>query len=541
MHNRQLPDVAEAKKFVIPQQQVFTRLDYLLFTILTVGGLIAAINFLIPWFSLEDRINNPTFFWLLTFVFFSKLFISQLRWGLLPFMKKPKSMPARSDWKVGLATTFVPDVESIEMLEITLRAMVEVDYPHDTWVLDEGNDPAVRELCKKLGVLHFSRKSILKYQTEDGTFQARTKHGNYNSWLKEIGYQKYEIISAFDPDHIPLPNFVSEVLGYFDSPDIGYVQAAQIYYNQKASFIARGAAEETYSYYSTTQMFCNAMEYPIVTGCHNTHRVSALREVGGFAVHDADDLLITLLYRVAGWKGVYIPKIIARGLTPVDWEGYLNQQLRWARSVLDIKFRIHPKLLGKLHIKEKITSFFHGFYYLQGITTLIILFLLGYMLVTGLIPNAVTYLLSLNFFMLFAVMLLCDIYHQRFYIDRKNEWGFHWRAGLLRLAKYPYLIMALYQVIRNRRFEYVVTSKIKSKKVNFKLLLPHLIVSILIGSAWISGVYINGSLSPLLHVVAGLTLVGTFILIGTGFMKFPAPFDPNLYSPIFDKYRQKSG
>ena len=55
------------------------------------------------------------------------------------------------------------------------------------------------------------------------------------------------------------------------------------------------------------------MGYPVVIGCHNTHRVTALQEVGGFAPHH-DDLLITLFYRARGWQGVYVPRILARVL-----------------------------------------------------------------------------------------------------------------------------------------------------------------------------------------------------------------------------------
>jgi len=38
----------------------------------------------------------------------------------------------------------------------------------------------------------------------------------------------------------------------------------------------------------------------IIVGSHNRHRVAALGQVGGFPVHDADDLLLTLHYRAAG-------------------------------------------------------------------------------------------------------------------------------------------------------------------------------------------------------------------------------------------------
>ena len=36
--------------------------------------------------------------------------------------------------------------------------------------------------------------------------------------------------------------------------------------------------------------------------------------MGGEAAHKADDLLITLHYRVHGWKGVYAPVILAKSL-----------------------------------------------------------------------------------------------------------------------------------------------------------------------------------------------------------------------------------
>lgn len=62
------------------------------------------------------------------------------------------------------------------------------------------------------------------------------------------------------------------------------------------SFIARGAAEETYAYYSSIQMTNCTLGYPIVTGCHNTHRVTALRQVGGFAPHAANDFALPRLW-----------------------------------------------------------------------------------------------------------------------------------------------------------------------------------------------------------------------------------------------------
>src|SRR5919206_567306 len=67
-------------------------------------------------------------------------------WFLLLLMRRPRPIPARAGWKVGVATTFVPGAESLEMLEETVRALVAMEYPHETWVLDEGDEPQVRAL-----------------------------------------------------------------------------------------------------------------------------------------------------------------------------------------------------------------------------------------------------------------------------------------------------------------------------------------------------------------------------------------------------------
>ena len=315
----------------------FKTWDFLVYTLLTLAAVAAGFVFFRYWFSLALWQESPGSLSVLTTLLCLSLGFLVFSWLLLPRMKRPLPLTPRPDWKVGVVTTFVPAIESIEMLEETVKAMVAIRYPHDTWVLDEEDDPEVKHLCKQLGACHFSRKDRPEYQTEAGTFRARTKYGNVNAWLYETGFKQYDIISSFDPDHIPETDFLDQVLGYFEDEGVGYVQAAQVYYNQPASFIARGAAEETYSYYSTIQMATYSLGYPIVTGCHNTHRASALQEVGGFSAHDADDLLITLQYRSRGWQGVYVPEVLAKGLTPVDWNGYLKQQRRWASSVPDIR------------------------------------------------------------------------------------------------------------------------------------------------------------------------------------------------------------
>ena len=446
-------------------------------------------------------------------------------------------MTPRLGWKVGVVTAFVPSAEPIEMLEETLNALMALDYPHDTWVLDEGDDDQVKALCIRLGAHHFSRKNLPQYQTEIGVFQAHSKHGNYNSWFSAIGLDRYEIIAAFDVDHAPVPHFLSTVLGYFEDPKIGYVQVPQAYHNQKASFIARAAAEEDYTYYSSIQMANFAMGYPIVVGCHNTHRVSALKEVNGFPPHDAEDLLITLFYRIRGWRGVYVPQILASGLAPVDWSSYLKQQRRWARSVLDIKFRIYPQFAANLPLKERVVSLLQGIRYVQSSLTMFLsVALVGFVLITGATPAVANFNTVERLLIVAGTLLLCGFYQQRFYLDRRNEWGLHWRAKLLQFARWPSFVAACYDVIVNRRVPYTLTHKLSADSRRCTALWPHLVVAILMSVAWGIGMVWRGNLDPLIHVAAAIIVIASVTIFLTGMWHYPELYDGAL-SPLARKQR----
>jgi cellulose synthase (UDP-forming) len=532
---------------ITTSEKLFKKSDYVFFTILTLLNFSAIAYFMVYWFSSNEWRDHPLIFSIITLILSAILVNSQGRWFVLLYMRRPKPMVARAGWKVAVVTTFVPGAEPLDMLEETVQALVALDYPHDTWVLDEGDEAQVKALCYALGAQHFSRKSFPHYHTAQGTFQSHSKHGNYNAWLAEVGFKHYDIITAFDPDHVPKPSFLDHVLGYFEDPQVGYVQVAPAYYNQETSFIARGAAEETYAFYSTMQMASYGLgdatpneisdyyQMPQIIGCHNTHRVTALRQIGGFAPHDADDLLATLFYWASGWRGVYVPQILARGLTPVDWQGYLTQQRRWARSILDIKLRIYPQFAQELSWTMRLMSILHGLNYLhKSLIILASLMLLASMLAIGTVPQIISYPMLPKLAGVFFTSMLCELYRQRFYVNPQQEWGLHWRAALLYLAKWPYMLLALYDVISRNKFSYAITRKTKHVSNSYMLLLPNILIITLICLAWGIGM-VNGHITNLfLHISTLGIVVGALGLILSNHRHFPEPYDKNLRRQVMD-------
>ena len=406
-----------------------------------------------------------------------------LRWGALPFMRRPVEMKARPGYRVAVVTTCVPAVEPPEMVERTVAALVRFRVDHDTWLLDEGDDPVLREACARLGARHFTRKYEKRYQTKSGPFAAGWKHGNYNAWLDRIGYEAYDIVISVDPDHLPVNDF-TEALGYFDDPAVAYVQTPQAYSNQSESLVARGAAEETYGYYSYIQMAAFGAGQPVLTGCHNGQRVRALREAGGFPDHAAEDILLTVRYQGLGWRGVYLPRIFFEGLAPSTWAAYVTQQIRWARSVADVKIR-HFRKAGSQSFVARTLNILQGFGYFQdAIVASLGVGSLGVMLAGGggmprLAGAQKWYLAALA-----ATFLGSDYFKQRFYLAPGREAGLHWCAGILRLAKWPCTVLALWQAVRNSGIGYEVTPKIRTTAQK-RLLFPHCAILIwLMGAFW---------------------------------------------------------
>jgi len=506
----------DAARQTVFSREVFTSNDLLLFAVLSVLRVSVVVWFLVHWLlPVEWWHGEAPMFLAATFLLGTGVIGNHLRWAGLPAMRRPVTIKPRKHFRVAAVTTCVADVEPREMIAATLKALVSLDCVHDTWLLDEGDSAEMRELCRCLGARHFSRHRRVVYQTESGRFASRTKHGNYNAWLHEVGFQNYDILFAFDADHVPISGYASAVLGYFEDPQIAYAQAPQVYRNQDASLVARGAAEETYAYYSATEMASYGMGQPVLTGCHSAHRLSALREYGGFPDHTAEDLLQTVHYRRHGWQGVYVPEVLATGLAPEDWSGYLNQQIRWARSVLDIKVR---RLLASADPfwSRSPMEWLQGFGYMQdalmGAGALLWFWVL---LSAGVGRKTYDHLATPHLAILLTVLIASDLFRQRFYLQPEKEAGVHWRAGLLRLAKWPFIWKAFWLVLRNQPFGYVVTPKNKAPNQRSRLMMPHGSVAFLTALAWGIGDFTNNARNASIHVVAALIVTLSLTLILT--------------------------
>jgi hypothetical protein len=137
-------------------------------------------------------------------------------------------------------------------------------------------------------------------------------------------------------------------------------------------------------------------------------------------------------------------------------------------------------------------------------------------------------LLVPSFFIFLIVLQVNDFFRQRFFLKPRQEWGFHWRAGLLRYAKWPQVLSATWDVTVNRVIPYVLTTKQDTKRRQSIVLWPHLFSAVILGLAWAAGAAVqNGSDR---YVVAwAIAIIACCLgLFMSQFSRFPQPFDPKL-------------
>lgn len=244
--------------------------------------------------------------------------------------------------RVAFLTSFVPGKEPLEMVTNTLEAAVRLRHRGvlHVWLLDEGDDPAVKEVCARLGVHHFSRKGVERWNRPTGPYRARTKHGNYNSWLEEHG-SGYDFFASVDTDHVPLPNYLERMLGYFRDPDVGFVIGPQVYGNYD-TFVTKAAESQQFLFHALIQRAGNRYGAPMFVGTSNAVRISAIKQIGGLYDSITEDMATGFeMHRAKnpatgrGWRSVYTPDVLAVGEGPNAWTDFFTQQMRWSRGTYE--------------------------------------------------------------------------------------------------------------------------------------------------------------------------------------------------------------
>lgn len=334
--------------------------------LLVAAGGVAAANYLSWWFVPA----RPLGAWQLAGLGAVLAYVAaQLLFAWYAYLRI--EIPAERAAPAGLAVDlFVPVFgESVELVERALAAAVAVRYPHRTWLLDDAGREEFRALAARFGVDYLRRAD-----------RAGEKAGNVNHAL---GRATGEFVTVLDVDHLAEPQFLDAVLGHFDAPQVGFVQALVAHRNQDESLVAKAASGQADDVFGPSSMGWHGCGAALVWGAHCTFRRRALDGVGGYRTGLAEDLLTSLALHGAGWRSVYVPRVVARGLVPADLAAYFVQHLKWSRGVLGALFGRGLLDVLRLRPAQAICYLTRMSYYLLGPLVFGHLLLLLWALLTG--------------------------------------------------------------------------------------------------------------------------------------------------------------
>jgi cellulose synthase (UDP-forming) len=441
--------------------RVLSRVQLVRYWALALVWALVTTSFWLWWLGHAAK-STPVLYWLQTvMLFYQTTFLPTVYWSFVGKMRRPIEVEPRPGMRVALISLCVPAEESLPVIRKQLDALDDVNYPHDSWILDEGGSADVRALAEERGVHYFTRRGVAFWNQEGPPFQAKTKAGNVNAWLDHVASLgiEYEAFAQFDIDHRPRPDYLERTLGYFRDSRVGWVQAPSVCGNLD-KWAARGLTEQDLVFHGPLQMgFYGATRTPFIIGSHTSYRTAAVREIGGFQPTRAEDHLDTVGLAAHGYEGVFVPELIAVGDGPDSFATYLRQQFAWAYSMIQIFFHHTPRLLWRYSPRQAFQFLFCQSWYTLWSISLALLWMLP--TVALLIGRPIASVKLSTFLVYFLPVFLASslMWCQTRRWFQPTGVKLSWRGVLLGVARWPVILWALVNVLLRIKRPYMITPK----------------------------------------------------------------------------------
>jgi cellulose synthase (UDP-forming) len=268
--------------------------------------------------------------------------------------------------------------EPLEVVRRTAIGARAIRYPHRTYILDDGKREDVLQMAKDLNIGYIRRKG-----------NPNAKAGNLNH---AISITNGEYILQLDADHVPLPNIIDRLLGYFLDPAVAFVQSPQDFYNTDSfthviNESSRSMWEENRIFYSLIQPGKDNWNSTFFCGSCGMLRRAALEEIGGFSTETIiEDMETSLKLHMRGWKSIYHTEALAFGLSPASAASFHVQRLRWGQGSMQMLKKMNPLFLPGLTPAQRTCYFAANVYPLDGVQKAIFYLSPVIFLLTGAVP-----------------------------------------------------------------------------------------------------------------------------------------------------------
>jgi Glycosyl transferase family group 2/PilZ domain len=268
--------------------------------------------------------------------------------------------------------------EPLEVVAATLAGCRALTYPHTTYLLDDGRRAEMEDLAQTAGAEYLTRPD-----------NSHAKAGNINAALTRT---EGELVLMLDADHVPMPDALDAMVGYFDDERVALVQSPHDFFNHDSVQHYVVGRHEQSLFYRVVCPGKNRHGAAYWCGSAAVLRREALLEIGGVATETiAEDFHTTIRMQRHGWTSRYHDEVLVQGLAPHDLDGYLLQRDRWARGNLAVFSLPESPLRAKeLRPLQRLSYFASLAAYLAPPMRLLLLATLGLVMWTGELPMKIS-------------------------------------------------------------------------------------------------------------------------------------------------------
>jgi len=258
--------------------------------------------------------------------------------------------------------------EPLSLLRQTLLGCLSQEYPRDrfkVYVLDDGHRTEAKQLAAALGCGYLRRPD-------------RPRHAKAGNLNHALGVTDSDLVAVFDVDHVPARAFLKDTVGFFNDPDVAFVQTPHHFYNpdifQRNLRVGNHVKNEQALFFRTLQAGRDSHNSAFFAGSGGLFRRAPLEEIGGFQTQTiTEDIHTSMALHAKGYKSCYLNRVLSAGLMPETFEGYLKQRKRWAMGCIQVLLRDNPLTKRGLTLAQRIDYFGSIFYFFFGIPRLICL------------------------------------------------------------------------------------------------------------------------------------------------------------------------
>jgi cellulose synthase/poly-beta-1,6-N-acetylglucosamine synthase-like glycosyltransferase len=258
-----------------------------------------------------------------------------------------------------VVTVQLPIFNEMYVADRLIDAVCAIRYPKDKLqiqVLDDSTDET-----RDIAELAVRRQAARGFDIQ---YLHRVDRSGFKAGALDAGLRQArgEFIAIFDADFVPTADFLEATVPYFQSPQVGLIQARWGHLNHDYSMLTRIQAIMLDGHFvlehggrNRSGCFFN------FNGTAGVWRRTAIDDAGGWQ-HDTltEDLDLSYRAQLRGWQFLFLPSLVTPAEVPVEMNAFKSQQHRWAKGSIQTCRKLLPQILqSNLPLRVKAEAFFH--------------------------------------------------------------------------------------------------------------------------------------------------------------------------------------